>query len=105
MRMVERQREWLHVKVRARHLDKTNTAAVGSLQTQQHVSHLFIQPFLRELVRRLIVMHLMMAPASLHAMLMNTTSYFAPTPIRNVLLFLVACLSTFKSNNYIMLAC
>lgn len=87
--MVGREREWLHVKVPARHLDKTNTAAAGSLQIPQLVSHLFIQPSLRELVRRLIVMHLMMAPASLHAMLMNTTSYFAQTPTRNFLLSLL----------------
>lgn len=81
----------MHVKVPARHSDKTSTAAAGSSQTQQLVGHLFIQPSSRELVRRLIVMHLMMAPASLHAMLMNTTSYFAQTPTRNLLLFFVAC--------------
>lgn len=102
--MVDRQREWLHVKVPARRLDKTNTAAAGSLQIQQLVSRLSIPPSLRELVRRLIVMHLMMAPASLHAMLMNTTSYFAQTPTRNFLLFLVACLSASKSN-CLMFAC
>lgn len=61
-----------------RHLDWTNTAAVGSLRTRQLVDHLSIQPSLRELVQRRIPMHMMMEPALLHARLMNIPSCFAP---------------------------
>ena len=55
-------------------------AAADNMQILTHANHLTIQVSLKELVHELIAMHLMMEPAPLPAMLMNTPLSFAPIP-------------------------
>lgn len=78
--MVVEERVWLLVKVLVRPLDWTSTVAAGSLPTQLHADHHFIQLFSNELVHGLIATLLMMAPALSHARLLIMPSFSAPLP-------------------------
>ena len=75
MRVV--QGESLHAKVHVKHLDWTNTAAVGNLLTQQHADLPSIQLFSSGLAPGLTAMLMMMVPALSLARPMIISSFSA----------------------------